>query len=103
MSFKLLLAIAIVVGSFFAGKRMFQGALISILGAFPAVGLVALVYGFPIPFSGNMQGLDAVLPSMFAVVTFGLYGGFLVLAVLGVAAAQLPGLSAEATRRGLTF
>ena len=56
----------------------------AVLGAFPVAALVALVFRFPIPFSGYGSGPEAVLPSLVAVLFYGaLFGGFLLLAVLG--------------------
>jgi hypothetical protein len=59
------------------------GSLLAVFGAFPAAGLVALVYRFPIPFSGYESGAGAVLPSFVAVLFYGVLGGFPLLAVLG--------------------
>ena len=59
------------------------GSLLAVLGAFPVAALVALVFRFPIPFSGYCSGLEAVLPSFVAVLFYGCIGGFPLLAVLG--------------------
>src|SRR5260221_14343054 len=72
--------------------KMLRGPLIAILGAFPAAGLMALVYRFPIPFDDahlRGSGLAGIVPSMMAVIFYGLLGGFLVLAALGVVAAAV--------------
>ncbi|MEX1095005.1 MAG: hypothetical protein WED34_03090 [Planctomycetales bacterium] len=64
-----------------------KGAIISIFAAFPWAALVALVYGFPVPFAdGKPSGFAAVVPSLFAVLFYGLIGGFVVLGVAGAAA-----------------
>ena len=47
------------------------GAVVATAAAFPAAALIALVYGFPVPFQGKLQGLDAMVPAMFAVVFYG--------------------------------
>ena len=59
------------------------GSLLAVLGAFPVAALVALVFRFPIPFTGYCSGLEAVLPSCVAVLFYGCIGGFPLLAVLG--------------------
>lgn len=59
------------------------GCLLAVLGAFPVAALVALVFRFPIPFTGYCSGLEAVLPSLVAVLIYGCIGGFPLLAVLG--------------------
>jgi hypothetical protein len=67
------------------GRLMFRGAVCAIVGAFFAAPLVGLVYGFPIPFRGKVHGLEAVVPSVMAVVFFGLLGGFIALGIMGAA------------------
>ena len=62
------------------------GALWAIVLAFPWAAAVALVYGFPVPFAGKLRGLDAVVPSLRAVLYYGALGGFAVLGLLGAAA-----------------
>ena len=59
------------------------GSLLAVLGAFPVAAVVALVFRFPIPFTGYCSGPEAVLPSLVAVLFYGCVGGFLLLAVLG--------------------
>lgn len=76
--------------------RLVIGPLVAIGGAFPAAGLVALIYGFPIPFRGKEQGVEAVGFAMAAVLFYGVLGGFVVLAVLGLLAAGI----ADAVGRG---
>ena len=61
------------------------GALWSVLAAFPIAAIIALVYGFPIPFTGKLKGPAAIFPSQVAVFMYGMIGGFVVLAVLGAA------------------
>ncbi len=65
------------------GRLMFRGAVYAIVGAFLAAPLVGLVYGFPIPFRGKVHGLEAVVPSVLAVIFFGLLGGFIALGLMG--------------------
>ena len=43
------------------------GCLLAVLGAFPVAALVALVFRFPIPFTGYCSGPGAVLSSFVAV------------------------------------
>ena len=59
------------------------GCLLAVLGAFPVAALVALVFRFPIPFTGYCSGPGAVLPSFVAVLIYGCIGGFPLLAVRG--------------------
>ena len=60
------------------------GAVCAVLAAFPVAALLALTFRFPVPFNGIDGGLDHVLPSLFAVLFYGIaMGGFPVLAVLG--------------------
>src|SRR5687768_12403390 len=65
------------------------GVITACLGAFPAASLVALVYGFPVPFGGKLHGLGAINKVAFAVLFYGLLGGFVVLAIAGVVAASV--------------
>lgn len=65
------------------------GVLATTLGAFPIAALVGLAYRFPIPFSGYESGVKAVVPSLFAVLFYGLLGGFPILAVAGAIAGLL--------------
>ena len=76
-------------------RAAFQGALFAIVGAFPVAALVALVYLFPIPFAGYFSGFEAIIPSLFAVIFYGLSGGFVVLAVGGA----IGGVIAYSARR----
>ena len=72
-----------------ASRRLGVGAAVATAGAFPAAALIALVYGFPVPFVGKLQGVAAIKPAMFAVVFYGILGGFIVLPLLGAAAGFL--------------
>jgi len=68
---------------------MILGAGAATLGAFPVASLVALVYRFPIPFRGYASGFGAIVPANFAVLVYGLLGGFIVLPFSGAVAAAL--------------
>lgn len=69
------------------GRAAAIGAVVCTLGAFPAAALVALVYRFPIPLAAYASGPEAVLPSMLAVIFYGIIiGGFVVLPCLGAVA-----------------
>jgi len=74
------------------------GALFSVVLAFPAAIALAIVYRFPVPFSGYESGWAAVPLVVMAVAFYGALGGFVVLAVAGA----LAGIRAEriAQRRG---
>ena len=61
------------------------GALYAVLGAFPVAALLALVYRFPMPMVGYSSGIVAMMLSPIAVILYGIFGGFLILAVLGAA------------------
>lgn len=68
-------------------KRMLLlGACCSIFGVFPLAALVALVYGFPVPFVGKGRGLKVVIPSQVAVLIYGIMGGFVILGLAGAGA-----------------
>jgi hypothetical protein len=68
----------------------------TMLGAFPAAALTALVYRFPIPFAGIESGPDAMVRAFMAVVFYGLLGGFPFLAVVGgIGGFIISGLSIE--------
>ncbi len=67
----------------------------ALLGVFPLAALAALCYRFPIPFSGYESGPMAVPHSLMAVVFYGLFGGFVVLAALGAAAGAAANLLAR--------
>jgi hypothetical protein len=80
-----------------------RGALVAVIGTFPLAALCAAVYKFPIPMSGMHSGVSAVPKAMFAVVFYGLFGGFVVQAVLGgiggVVAAKVTNQVAPAVNR----
>jgi hypothetical protein len=68
-------------------RRFLLGSLFAIVASFPIGALTALVFRFPIPFAEYASGLDAVVPSLYAVAFYGMLGGFLVQGVLGGVAA----------------
>ncbi len=55
-----------------------RDALYAGLLMFPAAGVVALVYRFPLPFGGTARGPAGVWDAMLATLFFGLVGGFLI-------------------------
>jgi hypothetical protein len=70
------------------------GALFAMLSVFPVAVLVTLCFRFPIPFVGLVSGLEAISlrgleAIFFAVVFFGLPGGFVLIAGLGCLAGFL--------------
>jgi hypothetical protein len=74
------------------------GVLSAIAGSFLVSPLLALVYKFPIPFSGMESGPSAAVRSLFAVAFYGVFGGFVVLGVLGAAAGVVASIAAGADR-----
>ena len=62
------------------------GALLTIGFAFPAAGLLALVYRFPVPFTGYESGMAALPHALFAAAFYGALGGFVFLGLAGTAA-----------------
>jgi hypothetical protein len=74
------------------------GAVVTTAAAFPAAALLALVYGFPVPFAGKLQGIDAMIPAMVAVIFYGVMGGFVVLPLLGTLAGIIADRSSEDAR-----
>ena len=60
-----------------------RGALLAVVLAFPLAAICALVYRFPVPFAGYAAGPGEVLSALFAVVFYGLVGGFPALAAAG--------------------
>jgi hypothetical protein len=65
-----------------------------------------LLYRFPLPLAGYGSGLAAMPPAIFAVMFYGLFGGFptlYVLGGLGGAAAHASGGSDEPRARRLTL
>jgi cytochrome c biogenesis factor len=71
------------------------GAVVATTAAFPSAALLALVYGFPVPLAGKLQGLDAMVPAMYAVLFYGVMGGFLVLPLLGTLAGVIADRSSK--------
>lgn len=82
------------------GRAMLRGILWVSLGVFPAVLLVGVFYRFPVPWRGQVSGwtmfqegpdeaMELVWMLAQAVVYYTLWGGFLVLAVLGAVAGSL--------------
>lgn len=60
------------------------GAILTVLGTFPVAAVVALLFRFPVPFSGYQSGFEAMLISPLAVAVYGIFtGGFVVLALIG--------------------
>jgi hypothetical protein len=74
------------------------GVLSAIADSFLVAPLLALVYKFPIPFSGMERGPSAAVHSLFAVAFYGVLGGFVVLGVLGAAAGAVASKVAGADR-----
>jgi hypothetical protein len=65
------------------------GVIVSILASFPATALFALLYRFPIPFSGYEHGIQAVPRALSASVFYGMIGGYWLLFVLGAVAGAI--------------
>jgi hypothetical protein len=76
---------------------MILGAAAATFGAFPVASLVALVYRFPVPFRGYASGFGAIVPANFAVLVYGVMGGFIVLPFSGAVAAALTHWAARLT------
>ena len=55
----------------------------AILFAFPLAAVCALIFRFPVPFSGYESGVSAVPRALGAVALYGVVGGFVVLAFVG--------------------
>jgi len=64
-------------------KWFWRGALIAILGSFPLAVVCAVVYRFPVPLVGMRSGVDAIPAALFAVLAYGILGGFVVQGLLG--------------------
>jgi hypothetical protein len=89
-------------------KWFLRGAIVGVVGTFPLAALCALLFRFPIPFDAYRSGLDAVVPALFAVVFYGMLGGFVVQAALGglgglIASQRSPGQPSDVGRRCLVF
>ena len=59
-----------------------RDALYAIFFMFPAAGLMALVYRFPLPFGSYASGPAGVWDAMLATIFYGMVGGFLLVPVL---------------------
>ena len=65
-------------------RATLHGALCAVIVAVPITALLALVFRFPVPFDGFEGGIVHVIPSLFALVFYGVFlGGFVVLAIGG--------------------
>ena len=60
-----------------------RGGLWAIALAFPLAAICALLYRFPQPMAGYSRGLSEMPLTIFAVIFYGLLGGFVVLYVVG--------------------
>jgi hypothetical protein len=67
-------------------------------GSFLVAPLLALVYKFPIPFAGVLSGPGAMLSAVFAVAFYGVFGGFVILGLLGAGAGAIASKAAGANR-----
>lgn len=82
------------------------GACWAVVLAFPLAAICALLYRFPVPFSGYQTGLVAVPGALLAVVFYGVLGGFpalLAAGALGGAAAYALGRADGPRIRRLTL
>ena len=59
------------------------GIVCGLVASFPISSLVALFYRFPLPMSTYASGTQAVIPSLVAVIFYGLMGGFVIVGGLG--------------------
>ncbi|MFW5950824.1 MAG: hypothetical protein ACOCVZ_01770 [Gemmatimonadota bacterium] len=66
-----------------------RDAIYALLFMFPAAGITALVYRFPLPFGGYVRGPAGVWDAMLATIFFGLAGGFLLVPALAAGAGIL--------------
>jgi hypothetical protein len=64
-------------------RSVILGAFCTVFAAFPVAAILGLLFRFPVPFRGIESGVDHVLPSMVAVIFYGLMGGFVLLAAAG--------------------
>ena len=60
-----------------------RGAAGAVIASFPLAAICALVFRFPIPLFGYASGFEAMFPATFAVVFYGIFGGFPLQALLG--------------------
>lgn len=56
---------------------------------FVAGALVAVVYGFPVPFGGQVSGIAGAWEAILATLVYGLAGGFIVVPLLAAGAGAL--------------
>jgi hypothetical protein len=70
-------------------KAILTGIVAALVGVFPLAALVAHCFRFPIPFAGYESGASAALRSLFAVLFYGMLGGFLRIAALGAIASAV--------------
>ena len=78
-----------------------KGAVTGIVVTFPLAAICALVYRFPVPFTGYKSGLLAIIPALIGVFVYGLLGGFLVQALVGGFAGLLAEMYAGAMRKDI--
>lgn len=82
------------------GKAILRGIMWVFLGVVPAAVVVGTIYRFPVPFRGDVSGaelfsegptgtMELIWMILQAVLYYTVFGGFLVLAVLGAAAGLL--------------
>ncbi len=65
-------------------RATLRGAWIAVIAALPIAALLGLLFRFPVPFGTIEGGIVHVIPSLFAVVFYGVFlGGFVVLAIGG--------------------
>ena len=76
-------------------SAVLRGALGTSVLTFPLAALCALVYRFPVPFTGYMSGPSAMPAAVFAVLFYGLIGGV----VITWGAGALGGAAAYYARR----
>jgi hypothetical protein len=90
--------------------NMLRGALTAILGAFPAAGLLAVIYRFPVAFDDThhaadgifyrgLGGVGAVFPAMFTVAFALVTGHVLILGALGALMGAVGRTSGKPERR----
>ncbi len=87
-------------------KAVLRGTALALISAFPAAAITALLYRFPVPFAGYLSGFQAVGPAVIAVIFYGIFGGFVVLALLGAMGGWVAyriGAPAERQVRLLTY
>jgi hypothetical protein len=61
-----------------------KGAIVGIVATIPLVELSALVFRFPVPFSGYLSGPGAIFPALISIFIYGVaLGGFIIQALLG--------------------